>query len=139
MTEGGQEKMPPHKMMMAHKYIPLWYFLPDAAVKVKEQSKESLDTNHLQFAVEDDSLSGSTVSLAGSHSACASPNTIPDSQLSWPQVMQAKSAFLNAIQLGTWPDSFIAMFFGSLLVVGITTTLTWLLLVVFSLLSISGD
>ncbi|KAJ4501326.1 hypothetical protein C8R41DRAFT_862521 [Lentinula lateritia] len=101
------------KMMMARKYTPLWYFLPDAAVEAKERSKESLDTNHLQFAVEDgDSLSGSTVSLVGSHSVRASPNAIPDSQLSWPQVMCAKSAFLNAIRLGTWPDHFIAMFAG---------------------------
>ncbi|KAJ4486946.1 hypothetical protein C8R41DRAFT_868141 [Lentinula lateritia] len=101
------------KMMMARKYTPLWYFLPDAAVEAKERSKESLDTNHLQFAVEDgDSLSGSTVSLVGSHSVRASPNAIPDSQLSWPQVMRAKSAFLNAIRLGTWPDHFIAMFAG---------------------------
>ncbi|KAJ4475424.1 hypothetical protein C8R41DRAFT_869918 [Lentinula lateritia] len=101
------------KMMMACKYIPLWYFLPDAAVEAKERSKESLDTNHLQFAVEDDnSLSGSTISLVGSHSVRASPNAIPDSQLSWPQVMRAKSAFLNTIRLGTWPDHFIAMFAG---------------------------
>ncbi|KAJ3860289.1 hypothetical protein EV359DRAFT_49381 [Lentinula novae-zelandiae] len=101
------------KMMMARKYTPLWYFLPDAAVEAKERSKESLDTNHLQFAVEDgDSLSGSTVSLVGSHSVRASRNAIPDSQLSWPQVMRAKSAFLNAIRLGTWPDHFIAMFAG---------------------------
>ncbi|KAJ4472937.1 hypothetical protein C8J55DRAFT_491109 [Lentinula edodes] len=28
----------------------------------------------------------------------------------WPQVMRAKSAFLNALQLGTWPDAFIFMF-----------------------------
>ncbi|GAW05608.1 reverse transcriptase ribonuclease h [Lentinula edodes] len=101
------------KMMMARKYVPLWYFLPDTAVEAKERSKESLDTNHLQFTVEDgDSLSGSTVSLVGSHSVCASPNAIPDSQLSWPQVMRAKSAFLNALRLGTWPDHFIAMFAG---------------------------
>ncbi|KAJ3924724.1 MAG: hypothetical protein NXY57DRAFT_1044697, partial [Lentinula lateritia] len=54
------------KMMTVRKYVP---FLPDAAVEAKERSKESLDTNHLQFTVENgDSLSGSTVSLAGSHS-----------------------------------------------------------------------
>ncbi|KAJ3864400.1 hypothetical protein EV359DRAFT_64058 [Lentinula novae-zelandiae] len=65
------------KMMTARKYVPLWYFLPDAAVEAKERTKESLDTNHLQFAVED-----------------------------------AKSAFLNALGLGTWPDEFVAMFAG---------------------------
>ncbi|KAJ3868524.1 hypothetical protein EV359DRAFT_60614 [Lentinula novae-zelandiae] len=101
------------KMMAARKYVPLWYFLPDAATEAKERSKESLDTNHLQFAVEDSgSLAGSTISLVGSHSVRASPNAIPDSHLSWPQVMRAKSAFLNALQLGTWPDTFIAMFAG---------------------------
>ncbi|KAJ4476574.1 hypothetical protein C8R41DRAFT_745415, partial [Lentinula lateritia] len=101
------------KMMTARKYVPLWYFLPDAAVEAKERSKESLDTNHLQFAVEDgDSLAGSTVSLIGSHSVRASLNAIPDSQLSWTQVMQAKSAFLNALGPGTWPDDFVAMFAG---------------------------
>ncbi|KAJ3848320.1 hypothetical protein EV368DRAFT_68365 [Lentinula lateritia] len=101
------------KMMTARKYVPLWYFLPDAATEAKERSKESLDTNHLQFTVEDDGpVTGSTISLVGSHSVRASPNAIPNSQLSWPQVMQAKSAFLNAPQLGTWPDTFIAMFAG---------------------------
>ncbi|KAJ4498491.1 hypothetical protein C8R41DRAFT_864684 [Lentinula lateritia] len=105
----------PHakKMMTARKYVPLWYFLPDAAMEAKERSKESLDTNHLQFAVENgDSLSGSTVSLVGSHSIRASPNAIPDSQLSWSQVMRAKSAFLDALRLGTWPSDFVAMFAG---------------------------
>ncbi|KAJ3858120.1 hypothetical protein EV359DRAFT_69258, partial [Lentinula novae-zelandiae] len=54
------------KMMTAPKYVPLWYFLPDAAAKARERSKESLDTNHLQFAVEEgDPLAGSTVSLLG--------------------------------------------------------------------------
>ncbi|KAJ3859499.1 hypothetical protein EV359DRAFT_68100 [Lentinula novae-zelandiae] len=99
------------KMMTARKYVPLWYFLPDAAAEARERSKESLDTNHLQFAVEEgDPLAGSTVPLVGSHSVRASPNAIPDSQLSWPQVMRAKSAFLNALQLGAWPDTFIVMF-----------------------------
>ncbi|KAJ3849448.1 hypothetical protein EV368DRAFT_67437 [Lentinula lateritia] len=56
--------------------------------RTKERSKDSLDTNHLQFAMEDgDTLSGSTVSLVGSHTVRASPNAIPDSRLSWPQVM----------------------------------------------------
>ncbi|KAJ3809564.1 hypothetical protein F5876DRAFT_77632 [Lentinula aff. lateritia] len=99
------------KMMTARKYVPLWYFLPDAAIEAKERSKDSLDTNHLQFAMEDgDTLSGSTVSLVGSHTVRASPNAIPDSRLSWPQVMRAKSAFLNALGLGTWPNDYIAMF-----------------------------
>ncbi|GAV98639.1 reverse transcriptase ribonuclease h [Lentinula edodes] len=99
------------KMMTARKYVPLWYFLPDAATEAKERSKDSLDTNHLQFAVEDgDTLSGSTVSLVGSHTVRASPNAIPDSRLSWSQVMRAKSAFLSALGLGTWPDNYISMF-----------------------------
>ncbi|KAJ3858336.1 hypothetical protein EV359DRAFT_69090 [Lentinula novae-zelandiae] len=99
------------KMMSAQKYVPLWYFLPDVASEAKERSKDSLDTNHLQFAVEDsNNLAGSTVSLVGSHMVRASPNTIPDSRLSWPQVMCAKSAFLNALDLGTWPDNYILMF-----------------------------
>ncbi|KAJ4491085.1 hypothetical protein C8R41DRAFT_867626 [Lentinula lateritia] len=99
------------KMMTARKYVPLWYFLPDAATEAKERSKDSLDTNHLQFAVEDgDTLSGSTVSLVGSHTVRASPNAIPDSRLSWSQVMRAKSAFLDALGLGTWPDNYVSMF-----------------------------
>ncbi|KAJ3928357.1 MAG: hypothetical protein NXY57DRAFT_977819 [Lentinula lateritia] len=99
------------KMMSARKYVPLWYFLPDAALEAKERSKDSLDTNHLQFAVEDsDNPSGSAVSLVGSHTVRASPNAIPDSRLSWPQVMRAKSTFLNALNLGTWPDNYISMF-----------------------------
>ncbi|KAJ3912583.1 hypothetical protein F5877DRAFT_72267 [Lentinula edodes] len=82
------------KMMSARKYVPLWYFLPDAALEAKECSKDSLDTNHLHFAVEDsDNPSGSTVSLVGSHT-----------------VMRAKRPFLNALNLRTWPDNYILMF-----------------------------
>ncbi|KAJ3902994.1 hypothetical protein F5879DRAFT_804409 [Lentinula edodes] len=98
------------KMMTARKYVPLWYFLPDAAADARERSKESLPS-----AIRSGGgcpLAGSTVSLVGSHSVRASPNAIPDSQLSWPQVMRAKSAFLNALQLGAWPDTFIVMFAG---------------------------
>lgn len=99
------------KMMTARKYVPLWYFLPEAATEAKERSKDSLDTDHLQFAVEDgDTLSGSTISLVGSHTVRASPNAIPDSRLSWFQVMRAKSAFLNTLRLGAWPDDHISMF-----------------------------
>ncbi|KAJ4497327.1 hypothetical protein C8R41DRAFT_865637 [Lentinula lateritia] len=54
----------------------------------------------------------SILCIAQSQHISASPNAIPDSQLSWPQVMRAKSAFLNALRLGTWPDDFIAMFAG---------------------------
>ncbi|KAJ3881775.1 hypothetical protein F5051DRAFT_473071 [Lentinula edodes] len=77
------------KMMTARKYVPLWYFLPDAATEAKERSKDS---------------------LVGSHTVRASPNAIPDSRLSWPQVMRAKSAFLNTLRLGAWPDDHISMF-----------------------------
>ncbi|KAJ4466192.1 hypothetical protein C8R41DRAFT_926182 [Lentinula lateritia] len=99
------------KMMTARKYVPLWYFLPEAATEAKERSKDSLDTNHLQFAVEDgDMLSGSTISLVGSHTVRASPNAIPDSRLSWFQVMRAKSAFLDTLRLGAWPNDHISMF-----------------------------
>ncbi|KAJ3915700.1 hypothetical protein F5877DRAFT_81611 [Lentinula edodes] len=77
------------KMMTARKYVPLWYFLPDAATEAKERSKDS---------------------LVGSHTLRASPNAIPDSRLSWPQVMRAKSAFLNTLRLGAWPDDHISMF-----------------------------
>ncbi|KAJ3806424.1 hypothetical protein F5876DRAFT_68975 [Lentinula aff. lateritia] len=117
LLKEAEKKTPSHLQLperpRTRKYVPLWYFLPDAATEAKERSKESLDTNHLQFTVEDDGpVTGSTISLVGSHSVRASPNAIPNSQLSWPQVMQAKSAFLNAPQLGTWPDTFIAMFAG---------------------------
>ncbi|KAF8828916.1 hypothetical protein HHX47_DHR3001163 [Lentinula edodes] len=77
------------KMITARKYVPLWYFLPDAATEAKERSKDS---------------------LVGSHTVRASPNAIPDSRLSWPQVMRAKSAFLNTLRLGAWPDDHISMF-----------------------------
>ncbi|KAJ4494028.1 hypothetical protein C8J55DRAFT_447914 [Lentinula edodes] len=77
------------KMMTARKYVPLWYFLPDAVTKAKDRSKDS---------------------LVGSHTVRASPNAIPDSRLSWPQVMRAKSAFLNTLRLGAWPDDHISMF-----------------------------
>ncbi|KIK60239.1 hypothetical protein GYMLUDRAFT_59702 [Collybiopsis luxurians FD-317 M1] len=91
----------PHakKLMTVCKYIPLWYFLPEAAAEAKEQNKESVDTNCFQIAMDDSETSGSLLTLVGSHAACASPNAIPDVQLTW-------------AQLGVYPNKFIVMFAG---------------------------
>lgn len=99
------------KLMTARKYIPLWYFLPEATAEAKERTKETVDTNRFQIAM-DDTDSSSSLTLVGSHTVRASPNAIPDTKLTWDQVMRAKSSFLNALPLGEYTQDFIKMFAG---------------------------
>ncbi|KAJ3991061.1 hypothetical protein F5050DRAFT_1813012 [Lentinula boryana] len=100
------------KLMVARKYIPLWYFLPEATAKAKDRSREMVDTNRFQIAMEDGGSSSSSLTLVGSHVVRASPNAIPDTRLTWDQVMRAKSSFLNALPLGEFTEDFIKMFAG---------------------------
>ncbi|KAJ3991683.1 hypothetical protein F5050DRAFT_1812272 [Lentinula boryana] len=98
------------KLMLARKYVPLWYFLPDAALEAKEQAKEVLDTNHYQIANEGGDSSSSALVLVGTHSIRASPNAIPDAKLTWSQVILARGAYLKALSLGDWPNEHVKMF-----------------------------
>lgn len=102
------------KLMAARKYVPLWYFLPEATAEAKERSKETVDTNRFQIAMDDgdSSSSSSALTLVGSHTVRASPNAIPDTKLTWDQVMRAKSSFLNALPLGDYTEDFVKMFAG---------------------------
>ncbi|KIK63652.1 hypothetical protein GYMLUDRAFT_446731 [Collybiopsis luxurians FD-317 M1] len=99
------------KMMTARKYVPLWYFLPEATAEAKERSKDAIDTNRFQVAMDDDNTK-SKLTLVGSHTVRASPNAVPDSCLTWEQAMRAKSTFLSALSLGEFTDDFVAMFAG---------------------------
>ncbi|KAE9387280.1 hypothetical protein BT96DRAFT_768487, partial [Gymnopus androsaceus JB14] len=100
------------KLMAARKYVPLWYFLPEAMMEAKERSREMVNTNHFQIAMDDINSSNSSLTLIGSHTVRASPNAIPDTRLSWDQVMRAKSSFLNVLLHGEFTDDFIKMFAG---------------------------
>ncbi|KAJ4001232.1 hypothetical protein F5050DRAFT_1899703 [Lentinula boryana] len=98
------------KLMAARKYVPLWYFLPDAALEAEERAKEVLDTNHYQIANEGGEFSSSALVLVGTHSIRASPNAIPDARLTWSQVILARGTYLKALSLGAWPNEHIKMF-----------------------------
>ncbi|KAJ3739714.1 hypothetical protein DFH05DRAFT_1584945 [Lentinula detonsa] len=98
------------KLMAARKYVPLWYFLPDAALEAKERAKEVMDTNHFQIANEGGESSSGALVLVGTHSIRASPNAIPDTRLTWSQVILARGAFLKALSLGDWPNEHVKMF-----------------------------
>ncbi|KAJ3970422.1 hypothetical protein EV361DRAFT_283874 [Lentinula raphanica] len=98
------------KLMSARKYVPLWYFLPDAALEAEERAKEVLDTNHYQIANEGGESSNSALVLVGTHSIRASPNAIPDARLTWSQVILARGAYLKALSLGAWPSEHVKMF-----------------------------
>ncbi|KAJ3835130.1 hypothetical protein F5878DRAFT_628782 [Lentinula raphanica] len=98
------------KLMSARKYVPLWYFLPDAAAEAEERAKEVLDTNHYQIANEGGESSSSALVLVGTHSIRASPNAIPDAKLTWSQVILARGAYLKALSLGAWPNEHVKMF-----------------------------
>lgn len=100
------------KLMATRKYIPLWYFLPEATAEAKERSKETVDTNRFEIAMDEGDTSSSSLTLVGSHVVRASPNAIPDTRLTWNQVMRAKSSFLNALPLGDFTDDYIKMFAG---------------------------
>ncbi|KAE9407405.1 hypothetical protein BT96DRAFT_986703 [Gymnopus androsaceus JB14] len=100
------------KLMAARKYVPLWYFLPEATAEARERSRETVDTNRFQIAMDDVDSSTSSLTLVGSHTVRASTNAVPDSRLTWDQVMRAKSSFLNALPQGEFTDEFIRMFAG---------------------------
>lgn len=106
-----QQQVHPHakKLISARKFVPLWYFLPEAMKEAKERVRDMVDTNRFQIATDEDGTE-STLTLLGTHSSRASPNAIPDSKLSWAQVSLAKSAYLAALPLGNYPPKFIAMF-----------------------------
>ncbi|KAJ3840227.1 hypothetical protein F5878DRAFT_675164 [Lentinula raphanica] len=98
------------KLMSARKYVPLWYFLPDAALEAEERAKEVLDTNHYQITNKGGESSSSALVLVGTHSIRASPNAIPDAKLSWSQVILARGTYLKALSLGAWPKEHVKMF-----------------------------
>ncbi|KAJ3991774.1 hypothetical protein F5050DRAFT_1715807 [Lentinula boryana] len=98
------------KLMSARKYVPLWYFLPEAALEAKERAKEVLDMNHYQIANKGGESSSSALVLVGTHSIRASPNAVPDAKLTWSQVILARGAFLKALSLGDWPNEHVKMF-----------------------------
>lgn len=54
------------KMIAARKFIPLWYFLPEAAAEAKKKGREALDTNRFQIANDEDNLSPNS----GQHPNC---------------------------------------------------------------------
>ncbi|KAE9388382.1 hypothetical protein BT96DRAFT_947662 [Gymnopus androsaceus JB14] len=100
------------KLMAARKYVPLWYFLPEATAEAKERSREAVDTNRFQIAMDGTDSTSSSLTLVRSHRVQASPNAIPDSRLTWDQVMRAKSSFLNALLHGELTEDFVKMFAG---------------------------
>ncbi|KAJ3739440.1 hypothetical protein DFH05DRAFT_1459090 [Lentinula detonsa] len=100
------------KLMTARKYVPLWYFLPEATAEAKERNREAIDNNRFQIAMDETDSSNSALTLVGSHTVRASPNAVPDSRLSWDQVMRAKSSFLNALSYGDFTNDFVKMFAG---------------------------
>ncbi|KAJ3898642.1 hypothetical protein F5879DRAFT_597301 [Lentinula edodes] len=96
--------------MSTCKYVPLWYFLPDAEREAREQMREVVDNNCFEFQSDPAIASNASLTLVSTTSICASPNALPDLHLTWNQVMQAKSGFLGALSLGAFPDKHVNMF-----------------------------
>lgn len=106
-----QQQIHPHakKLVTARKFVPLWYFLPEAIKEARERVRNMVDTNRFQIATEEDG-GESSLTLLGTHSSRASANAVPDSKLSWAQILLAKSLFLATLPLGNYPPKFITMF-----------------------------
>ncbi|KAJ3926450.1 MAG: hypothetical protein NXY57DRAFT_1043263 [Lentinula lateritia] len=98
------------KLMMARKYVPLWYFLPDAKREARERMRKVVDNNRFEFESNPAMASNASLTLVSTTSVRASPNAIPDLCLTWNQVMRAKSGFLGALSLGAFPDIHVDMF-----------------------------
>ncbi|KAJ3780820.1 hypothetical protein GGU10DRAFT_414454 [Lentinula aff. detonsa] len=41
------------KLMASRKYVPLWYFLPEASAEAKERNKEAIDNNRFQISMDE--------------------------------------------------------------------------------------
>lgn len=112
----GHHSVPHHyhpyakKLTTARRYVPLWYFLPDAEKEAKERMREVVDNNRFEFASDPTEASNSSLTLVSTTSIRASPNAIPDIRLTWNQVMRSKSGFLSSLSLGAFPSRHINMF-----------------------------
>ncbi|KAJ3901832.1 hypothetical protein F5879DRAFT_1046275 [Lentinula edodes] len=112
----GHRSVPHHyhpyaeKLMTTRKYVPLWYFLPDAEREARERMREVVDNNRFEFESDPTSASSTPLTLISTTSVRASPNALPDLRLTWNQVMRAKSGFLGALSLGAFPDKHVDMF-----------------------------
>ncbi|KAF9026726.1 hypothetical protein BDZ89DRAFT_1261279 [Hymenopellis radicata] len=103
-----REQLHPYakKQMTARKYCPLWYFLPEASREAADIVRHSTDESIISIGKD----SGGKLAFQASSASRTSPNAIPDIKLSWKQISAAKNAFLGALHLGNYPDSYITMF-----------------------------
>ncbi|KAJ3771165.1 hypothetical protein FB446DRAFT_773242 [Lentinula raphanica] len=83
-------------LVVARKYVPLWYFLPVAKAEGKSGT--------LEFLLDNRPSESLTLVLR------PSPNAIPDSHLSWTQICLARKGFLEALKVGEYTLEYITMF-----------------------------
>ncbi|KAJ3761380.1 hypothetical protein EV360DRAFT_80292 [Lentinula raphanica] len=93
-------------------FVELWYFTADAYQEATEHRRKP-ETNVFELAAEDEDNRGGRAApftLLGTHSERPSPNAKPDEDLTWEQILRAKTTFLDALPGGGYPEKFIDMF-----------------------------
>ncbi|KAJ8089732.1 hypothetical protein PM082_015000 [Marasmius tenuissimus] len=80
-------------------YTPIWYFTTQASMKVKGMIKMALDDSVFGFAKDSDGK----VTLTTNPTMRASTKVKADEDLTWEEVLNAKSFFLKSLDLGDWP------------------------------------
>ncbi|KAJ3816133.1 hypothetical protein F5880DRAFT_390702 [Lentinula raphanica] len=118
-TDGQSiSKIPRHlhpyaqRRISQRKFVELWYFTPEATEEARDQRrKPETSTFRLATNEDEDGRDGAAAfTLIGTHSTRPSPNVKPDSELTWEQILRAKTVFLNALPNGGYPPRFVDMF-----------------------------
>lgn len=96
------------KQITDQKFVEYWYFLPIASQEATNQLLHNADTNQYHLATSDGANGTVSMSLVGTHSTKPSRNAIPDTLLTWHQVLSGKTVFLQTILLGYRQKDFMS-------------------------------
>ncbi|KAJ3753278.1 hypothetical protein EV360DRAFT_74638 [Lentinula raphanica] len=100
------------KRVNQRKFVGLWYFTADTYQEATEH-RQKPEMNVFKLAAEDEDNRGGRAApftLLGTHSERPSPNAKLDKDLTWEQILRAKTTFLDALPGRGYPEKFIDMF-----------------------------
>ncbi|THV06977.1 hypothetical protein K435DRAFT_848651 [Dendrothele bispora CBS 962.96] len=103
-----QDRLHPYakKKLVARKFFPLWYCLPEASYEATEYERNLTEDTGFSLVKNLDT----TYAVKAIDAAKPSPRAKPDKALSWAEILEAKTVFLTNMPLGDYPPDHIRMF-----------------------------
>ncbi|KAF9027396.1 hypothetical protein BDZ89DRAFT_808021 [Hymenopellis radicata] len=92
--------------MERREQFPLWYCLSTACRDAAEEARLITDDTFFDITRSSDGK----LAFLPTSSARPSKNAIPDVLLTWAQLLEARTLFLQSLHLGNFPQSHVAMF-----------------------------